>query len=200
MKLLVLSCLLVLVMGCTSKDVVIYGVVVEQRGQSLLIESADVVGFDRASVQLPTSETTFDTKDVVRIVYDGMVRESYPVQLTAKTVEKAVDLTLKSEPHTIDALLALTLMQTMDVTILDVRSEAEFNQGHIADAISLPLDQISQQTMSDTAKDAIVLVYCKSGNRSKQAVELLDSLGYEHVLDFGGVNDWPFGLVENEVT
>lgn len=81
------------------------------------------------------------------------------------------------------------------VVILDVRSESEYKSGHIKDAINIPVDSISdvQDVVND--KDKVILVYCRSGNRSKVASEELVKLGYTNVNDFGGINNWEYGTI-----
>ena len=84
-----------------------------------------------------------------------------------------------------------------DVIILDVRTESEYNSGHIANSILLPYDIISEQAESLLAdKDAKILIYCRSGRRSAIAAKELISLGYTDVYDFGGINDWPYEIVK----
>ena len=77
--------------------------------------------------------------------------------------------------------------------LLDVRSEEEFNERHIPKAIVIPHDEIkerAEQELSD--KNALILVYCRSGSRSKKAIDVLLQMGYTNVKDFGGINDWPY--------
>ena len=78
--------------------------------------------------------------------------------------------------------------------ILDVRTEQEFDLRHIPGAILLP-DFDIQYSASSVLYDlnALILVYCQSGNRSRSAVSLLVSMGYKNVYDFGGINAWPYG-------
>lgn len=84
-----------------------------------------------------------------------------------------------------------------DVIILDVRTESEYNSGHIANSILLLYDQISDQAESLLPdKDAKILIYCRSGRRSAIAAKELISLGYTDVYDFGGINDWPYEVVK----
>ncbi len=84
-----------------------------------------------------------------------------------------------------------------DVIILDVRTESEYNSGHIANSILLPYDLISEQAESLLSdKDAKILIYCRSGRRSAIAAKELISLGYTDVYDFGGINDWPYEIVK----
>lgn len=95
--------------------------------------------------------------------------------------------------------LAKQMMDSEEpVTIVDVRTKSEFNSGHIRDAILLPNESITTaerpQELPDT--DATILVYCRSGNRSAQASRKLVSLGYVNVYDFGGINTWPYELVQ----
>ena len=76
--------------------------------------------------------------------------------------------------------------------ILDVRTAAEFNEKHIPGAINIPNETIGTNTIPDLPdKEQLILVYCRSGNRSKQASEKLAALGYTNIVEFGGINDWP---------
>lgn len=80
-----------------------------------------------------------------------------------------------------------------DIIILDVRSQEEYDSGHIEGAILIPDGQISEDAESVlTDKDAKILVYCRSGRRSESASKTLVELGYSNVYDFGGINDWPY--------
>ena len=76
--------------------------------------------------------------------------------------------------------------------ILDVRTPEEFADKHIPGAINIPNETISTEEIPELPnKDQLILVYCRSGNRSKQASEKLVALGYTNIVEFGGINDWP---------
>ena len=80
-----------------------------------------------------------------------------------------------------------------DYVILDVREQEEYDEGHIPGAILIPYGQIpekAEQLLQD--KDQLLLVYCRSGRRSKIAAEALVALGYTNVKEFGGIIDWPY--------
>ncbi|HRX58780.1 MAG TPA: rhodanese-like domain-containing protein [Eubacteriales bacterium] len=83
-----------------------------------------------------------------------------------------------------------------DLIILDVRTQEEYDAGHIENAVLLP-----NETISDTQPDLLpdlnqeILIYCRSGNRSAQAATKLVAMGYTAVYDFGGIIDWPYGIV-----
>ena len=81
-----------------------------------------------------------------------------------------------------------------DEIILDVREQEEYDTKHIPDAILLPVGMIDEDTAEGVIpeKDSVVLVYCRSGNRSKTASNKLAQLGYTQVYEFGGINDWPY--------
>ena len=81
-----------------------------------------------------------------------------------------------------------------DEIILDVREQEEYDTKHIPDAILLPVGMIDEDTAEGVIpeKDSVVLVYCRSGNRSKTASNKLVQLGYKQVYEFGGINDWPY--------
>ena len=87
---------------------------------------------------------------------------------------------------------AKTLMaESENYIILDVRTESEFAEGHIPGAICVPNETIGDQMPQELQdKDQLILVYCRSGNRSKQASEKLAKLGYTNIKEFGGINTW----------
>ena len=89
---------------------------------------------------------------------------------------------------------AKTMMDTQDVIILDVREQEEYDSGHISGAVLLPVGTISEKTAAAVIpeKDSVVLVYCRSGNRSKTASAALAELGYTGIYEFGGINTWPY--------
>jgi rhodanese-related sulfurtransferase len=94
---------------------------------------------------------------------------------------------------------AITMMEEeTDYIILDVRTPEEFAEKHIPGAVNVPNESIGTEEIKELPnKDQLILVYCRSGNRSKQASEKLVALGYTNVYEFGGINDWP-GEVESE--
>ena len=89
---------------------------------------------------------------------------------------------------------AKEMMDTQEVIILDVREQAEYDSGHIPGAVLLPVGTIDETTAAEVIpeKDSKVLVYCRSGNRSKTASAALADLGYTNVYEFGGINTWPY--------
>lgn len=87
---------------------------------------------------------------------------------------------------------AVEMMESeSDYIILDVRRPDEFATGHIPNAINIPNESIGTDEIPELPdKDQLILVYCRSGNRSKQASQKLVKLGYSNVVEFGGINDW----------
>ena len=87
---------------------------------------------------------------------------------------------------------AVSIMQEEnDYIILDVRRPDEFAEKHIPGAVNIPNETIGTAEIPDLPdKDQLILVYCRSGNRSKQASEKLVALGYTNVVEFGGIIDW----------
>ena len=80
--------------------------------------------------------------------------------------------------------------------ILDVRTPEEFAERHIEGAILIPDYEIGEKAESIlTDKDQLILVYCRSGRRSKKAAKELAALGYTNIKEFGGINDWKYGTV-----
>ena len=88
---------------------------------------------------------------------------------------------------------AIAMMEEKnDYIILDVRTPEEFAEKHIPDAINIPNETIGTEEIPELPdKEQLILVYCRSGNRSKQASEKLVRLGYTNIVEFGGINDWP---------
>ena len=84
------------------------------------------------------------------------------------------------------------LDQDGDLILLDVRTQTEYDQGHIPGAVCLPSEEIGQDMPVAFDKDAEILVYCRSGRRSAEAAGKLAELGYRNVADFGGILDWPY--------
>ena len=83
-----------------------------------------------------------------------------------------------------------------DYVILDVRTQEEFDEAHIDGAILIPDYEIADKAESILKdKDQLILVYCRSGRRSKLAAEALVKLGYTNVKEFGGIIDWPYETV-----
>ena len=77
--------------------------------------------------------------------------------------------------------------------ILDVRTQEEYDQGHIPGAILISHEEIAEKAEDVlTDKDQLILVYCRSGRRSKIAAEALVELGYTNIKEFGGIIDWPY--------
>ncbi len=80
--------------------------------------------------------------------------------------------------------------------IIDARTQEEFDEGHIQGAIMIPEYEIAQRAEKELPdKDQLILVYCRSGRRSKIASQELVDLGYTNVKEFGGIIDWPYEIV-----
>ena len=87
--------------------------------------------------------------------------------------------------------------QIMDTTngyiLLDTRTREEYDQSHIPGALLIPHTEIAERAEEELPdKDQVILVYCRSGNRSKQASAALAELGYTNVKEFGGIHTWPY--------
>lgn len=100
--------------------------------------------------------------------------------------------------QTVDAEAAKALMEEPGAVIVDVRTQEEYEDGHIPGAVLIPNETLQAEKERPAAlpdTDALVLVYCRSGRRSAQAAERLAQLGYTRVVDFGGIIDWPYDTV-----
>ena len=79
-----------------------------------------------------------------------------------------------------------------DAILLDVRTQEEFDEGHIPGAVCLPNEFITAEMPFPFEKNAEILLYCRSGRRSAEATSKLRGMGFTHVFDFGGILDWPY--------
>lgn len=86
----------------------------------------------------------------------------------------------------------IMLEEETGYTILDVRTAQEYSEKHIPGAINIANESIGTEDIPELPdKDQLILVYCRSGNRSKQASEKLVKLGYTNIVEIGGINRWP---------
>lgn len=116
--------------------------------------------------------------------------------ITTHTTENATNNSLCYEQ--ISGEEAKRLMETeSDYIIIDARTDEEFNEGHIEGAILIPEYEIGERAENELPnKDQLILVYCRSGRRSKIAAQALADLGYTNVKEFGGIIDWQYEIVK----
>ena len=99
---------------------------------------------------------------------------------------------------TMDEAIAMMESETGYI-LLDVRTIAEYESGHIPGAICVPNETISDAEIPELPdKDQMILVYCRSGNRSRQASAKLAALGYTNIIEFGGINAWPGDVITGQ--
>ncbi len=92
---------------------------------------------------------------------------------------------------------AKRIIDNEEVIILDVREEFEYDESHIENSVLIPLGEITSRAEEVlTDKNAKILVYCRSGRRSKHASIILAMLGYKNIYEFGGILTWEYGVVE----
>ena len=98
----------------------------------------------------------------------------------------------------IDAHEAYGIMQSgAEYVLIDARTQQEYDEGHIEGAVLLPEYEVSKRAESLIEdKDALILVYCRSGRRSKIAAAALCELWYTNVKEFGGIINWPYEIVK----
>ena len=115
------------------------------------------------------------------------------VGLTGCGSEKERDDTASYQQITAEEAKSM-MEEQPDAVILDVREQDEYDAGHIPGAVLLPVGTIDEETAVSVIpeKDTVVLVYCRSGNRSKTASHALADLGYTQIYEFGGIKDWPY--------
>ena len=117
--------------------------------------------------------------------------------LSKTKADTAEDMTGKAAYQKISAEDAYEMMVSQEVVIVDVRTPEEYDGGHIPNAILVPNESIGDdmpEALPD--KEATLLIYCRSGRRSKEASEKLPKLGYKSIYEFGGIIDWPYEVVK----
>ena len=117
--------------------------------------------------------------------------------LSKAKADTAEDMPDKAAYHKLSAEEAYEMMVSQEVVIVDVRTPEEYDGGHIPNAILVPNESIGDdmpEALPD--KEATLLIYCRSGRRSKEASEKLLKLGYKSIYEFGGIIDWPYELVK----
>ena len=117
----------------------------------------------------------------------GRTMNSKQVSVDSKEVKNEK----KAEYKKITSDEAKNIMLNEKPIVVDVRSLEEYNEGHIPNAISVPLETIENEAETKLKnKDDLILVYCRSGRRSREAALRLIEKGYTNVIDFGGIQDW----------
>lgn len=91
---------------------------------------------------------------------------------------------------------AYSMMVTEDVFVVDVRTLEEFNTGHLDGAINVPVDSVKSDFSDKVTdnKDSKIIIYCQSGRRAVDALNMLSGMGYTNLYTFGGINDWSYEL------
>jgi len=142
-----------------------------------------------ASSELLNSETT-ESSQIQNSLPESSLNDGYESS-EEKETEK-----IMAEYKKITPKEAYEKMNQEEVIVLDVRTVSEYSQGHIENSVLLPVDEIKTKATSVLPdKDAVILVYCRSGNRSFYATKDLLELGYTNVYDFGGIISWPYDIV-----
>ena len=155
-------------------------------------ESIDTEGIDTESIE--TEATESNSADP-----ESADTESADTESADTESEEVESVGLENTFQQISASEAKELMEESDsFVLLDVREENEFKEGHIRGATLIPVGQIAQlapELLQD--KEALILVYCRSGRRSVEASQQLVDLGYTQVVEFGGILDWPYEVVRD---
>ena len=114
-----------------------------------------------------------------------------------KPVPTEEDAPGKAAYHKLSAEEAYEMMVSQEVVVVDVRTREEYDGGHIENAVLMPNESIgSEMPEALPDEEATLLIYCRSGRRSKEASEKLLKLGYKSIYEFGGIIDWPYELVK----
>lgn len=191
-------CVLILVMtfvgfGCGSKNT-------DEKSDESTLQNIDS-GADKTSIS--------DGKNISEAVTAGdnvggesHINADITAEKSKNNTESEVDAVSSTGTYEqITQDKAKELMEAEEpAVILDVRTYEEYNQGHIEGSLCIPVEALQNNGKAVIEqliprKDQIILVYCRSGNRSKTASQILADIGYTNVKEFGGINDWQYGTV-----
>ena len=100
-------------------------------------------------------------------------------------------------PKVIDYKTVYNEIDNKNIYIIDVREDYEYKGGHIKNSYNIPLNKINEFNKMMISLDSKIIVYCNSGNRSRQAANLLIEMGYTNVYDMGGINNWNYELIKD---
>ncbi len=197
---------IIILTGCSAKEdnIVFTAIIDEIHEEGMLVTTVDYDGFDRAYVSyaenMEGNAFNFIVGQELTFTVLTEMRESYPVQVTAVRIEFPVSGQDSDAAYRkITPEEAKEMMDAGDVIILDVRTETEFAEGHIENAVLLPdydIEVNASEILTD--KSAVILVYCRSGVRSEAAAKKLAQMGYATVYDIGGIIDWPYEKVNED--
>lgn len=117
------------------------------------------------------------------------------------------DFKYSAEPTNIKQTIAHALMEVNGAIIIDVRTQEEYDNGHIENAYLIPLDELNESTLTQhkdlkhlKEKDTPVLLYCRSGRRSGIVMNAMAKAGFKYVMNMGGVITWSYGLTHDVPT
>ncbi|MDD2427403.1 MAG: rhodanese-like domain-containing protein [Eubacteriales bacterium] len=170
---------------------------VRLRANSYLVVSTD--DFSRQVGDLVTSYFPENLEQppvgsLAKIRLSGEIRESYPPQTDAKSVELIEEKASVVTNPNVAERIAWHLGE--NAFLIDVRSEGEYTAGHISGAILMPPDEIADRILVEIPeREAVLLLYCRTGNRSAAAAKQVRDLGYAVVIDAGGIVDYEGDLI-----
>lgn len=185
--------------GSTLPDetLVIEGLILTN-GTVFVTKGANNLGLfnDLLAVHLPDNKPLYSPGAMVEFTIESTIAESYPPQATAKT-SRLLSETSPVIKVPISLGPKLKFHMPLDSILIDVRTPEEYKTGYIPEAVNIPLDNLKadiQTQVKDLTKT--VMVYCRSGSRSATAAKLLKDMGYQVVLDLGGIIDFKEDLVK----
>ena len=119
----------------------------------------------------------------ITLIFAGCAQPNGYKEITQEEAAKIMEITQEEA--------AKIMQEQSGFIILDVRTAQEFNGGHIPNAINVTNESITDKQPEQLPdKNQMILVYCRSGRRSKQAAQKLVDMGYTNILEFGGINTW----------
>lgn len=162
--------------------------VLNLHGESFLIlnDNRNTVNLSGLIIIHVPENQMIEAGKVYTAIIEDEIAASFPPQARAKSIELEND----EKPEAISFEIADSIQQHLPENsyLIDVRTEEEFDEGHIPGALLMPLDNIENEIEnSDISNDDVIIVYCRSGSRSNSAASIIREIGYSVVLDAGGI-------------
>jgi len=175
-------------------------VLVDANGKAITLSDISVGSGVTVTIGPEVAESYPVQATALKIVFKGKAAQTFAPDVSQSTAAGGLESMTPFEPAEYRKITPEQAKERIDaggVILLDVRTQEEYDAGHIEGSTLIPLAELKDRAESELPdKAAEILVYCRSGNRSKTASEELLQMGYVNVSDMGGINDWPYEIVK----
>lgn len=171
-----------LAVACQNQET-IYGKILMIHDKEILVETRETL--EKILISFDQLEQDYQLNDQIKVVIKDKIKTQDQIKATGIAIKKIINYQKITKDE------AVRLINEEKAILLDVRTEAEYQERHLDNSILLPLASIKAKVAEKILdKEQIIIVYCRSGNRSKQAAKILLELGYQRVYDLGSIDNY----------